>query len=69
LEGAAGKKGAHFDKFFLRIDHITLRVESRGLPIDINTLGPDKEREKQARRCGMCFEYKYENTWLEIERL
>jgi hypothetical protein len=51
----------------LRIDHITLRVESRGLPIDINTLNSDKDTEKQARRCSMCCKYKYENTWLEIE--
>jgi hypothetical protein len=51
----------------LEIEHITLRVESRRLPIDINTLNSDKERDEQARRCSMCCKYKYENTWLEIE--
>jgi hypothetical protein len=51
----------------LEIEHITLRVESRRLPIDINTLYSDKERDEQARRCSMCCKYKYENTWLEIE--
>ncbi len=34
----------------LEVEHITLRVESRVLPIDINTLNSDKEREKQASK-------------------
>ncbi len=51
----------------LEVEQITLRVESRVLPIDINTLNSDNERKKQSSRCSMCCKYKYENTWLEIE--
>lgn len=51
----------------LKIQHLTLRVESRVLPVGSNIWHPDDEREKQTRRCSMCCKYKYENTWLEIE--